>query len=158
MPKSNIPAAARGHTQAEALSVARSIQKPGQSKEQTKLIAQGIAKGIDHYKRQQNAKVREKDKAYKRLLKTREVASSEPVHQMLSEPRKNPKPLLKARVCLSLGGSLCGLMAAVHLIRVLAGWQLSLGNWTITPFLSLVVMGLFAGFSVLFFYSAHQNR
>jgi len=33
-------------TQQEALAVARAIQKPGQTKEQTKLIAQGIEKGI----------------------------------------------------------------------------------------------------------------
>lgn len=158
MPKPNSPAATSSSTQAEALSVARSIQKPGQSKEQTKLIAQGIAKGIDQYKRQQSAKSREKDKAHKRLLKTRETASSESVHANPSELRKNHELLPDARVCLFLSSLLCGMMATVHLIRVLAGWQLSLGHWTITPFLSLVVMGLFAGFSILFFYSAHQNR
>lgn len=158
MPKPNIATAASGSTQSEALSVARSIQKPGQSKEQTKLIAQGIAKGIDQYKRQQSAKSRAKDKAYKRFLKTRETESSGSVHANLPEPIKNHEPLPEARVCLFLSSTLCGLMATVHLIRVLAGWQLSLGSWTITPSLSLVVMGIFAGFSILFFYSAHQNR
>ena len=39
--------------------VAKSIQKPGQSKDQTKLIAQGIEKGISEYKKQQ--KIKERD-------------------------------------------------------------------------------------------------
>ncbi len=52
-------------TQAEALAVARSTQKPGQSKEQTKLIAQGIEKGIELYKKQQKAKARALDKRLK---------------------------------------------------------------------------------------------
>lgn len=34
-------------TQQEAMKIARANQKPGQTKEQTQLIAQGIQKGID---------------------------------------------------------------------------------------------------------------
>ncbi|MCA2486923.1 MULTISPECIES: DUF2956 family protein, partial [Vibrio] len=33
-------------TQTEAMKIAKATQKPGQTKEQTKLIAQGIEKGI----------------------------------------------------------------------------------------------------------------
>jgi hypothetical protein len=39
--------------QAEATRLAKSIQTPGQTKEQTKLIAKGIEKGIALYKQQQ---------------------------------------------------------------------------------------------------------
>ncbi len=46
--------------------MANATQRPGQSKEQTKLIAQGIEKGIDQYKKQQKAKAREKDKLRKK--------------------------------------------------------------------------------------------
>ncbi|MDH5611868.1 MAG: DUF2956 domain-containing protein [Gammaproteobacteria bacterium] len=46
----------------EAMKIARGTQKPGQSKEQTKLIAQGIQKGIEQYKKKQNEKARELDK------------------------------------------------------------------------------------------------
>src|SRR6056297_2018631 len=53
-------------TQEEALAMAKATQRPGQSKEQTKMIAQGIEKGIDHYKKQQKAKAREKDKQRKK--------------------------------------------------------------------------------------------
>ena len=38
-------------TQQEAMKIARANQKPGQTKEQTQLIAQGIQKGIDEYKK-----------------------------------------------------------------------------------------------------------
>ena len=53
-------------TVAEAMRIARANQRPGQTKEQTKLIAQGIQKGIDQYKKQQKAKSRALDKQRKR--------------------------------------------------------------------------------------------
>lgn len=37
-------------TRDEAMKIARGTQRPGQTKEQTRLIAQGIQKGIDQYK------------------------------------------------------------------------------------------------------------
>jgi len=46
--------------------IARGTQQPGQTKEQTKLIAQGIQKGIEQYKNQQNARARELDKKLKK--------------------------------------------------------------------------------------------
>jgi len=49
-------------TRDEAMKIARGTQRPGQTKEQTKLIAQGIQKGIDLYKKQQKAKSRELDR------------------------------------------------------------------------------------------------
>ncbi|MEH6822539.1 MAG: DUF2956 domain-containing protein [Motiliproteus sp.] len=57
---------ANEQTQTEAMAVARSTQKPGQTKAQTKLIAQGIQKGIEVYKKQQKAKARELDKRLKK--------------------------------------------------------------------------------------------
>ena len=44
------------------MKIALGTQRPGQSKEQTKLIAQGIQKGIDLFKKQQKAKARELDR------------------------------------------------------------------------------------------------
>ena len=52
---------------AESLRLARANQVPGQSKEQTQLIAQGIQKGIAEYKRAQKARQRLADKAKKQL-------------------------------------------------------------------------------------------
>ncbi len=48
------------------MKIARGTQRPGQTKEQTKLIAQGIQKGIDQYKKQQSVKARELDKRLKK--------------------------------------------------------------------------------------------
>jgi len=56
-------------TKTEALKIAKGIQKPNQTKEQTKLISQGIEKGITLYKQQQKAKSREADKQRKIALK-----------------------------------------------------------------------------------------
>lgn len=49
------------------MKVAKATQRPGQTKEQTRLIAQGIQKGIDQYKKQQKAKARELDKKLKQV-------------------------------------------------------------------------------------------
>ncbi len=49
-------------TQDEALKAAKATQRPGQTKERTKLIAQGIEKGIRYYKKQQKGKSRELNK------------------------------------------------------------------------------------------------
>lgn len=60
--------------QEEAMKIARGTQKPGQSKEQTKLIAQGIQKGIEHYKKQQKTKARDLSKQLKSVAKAKENA------------------------------------------------------------------------------------
>jgi hypothetical protein len=55
--------------QIEAMRVAKANQKHGQTKEQTKLIAQGIEKGISEYKKQQKVKARARDKQRKQKIK-----------------------------------------------------------------------------------------
>ena len=52
---------------AESDKIAKATQRPGQSKEQTKLIAQGIQKGIEQYKKNNKAKARELDKKLKNI-------------------------------------------------------------------------------------------
>ena len=51
----------------EAMRIARGRQRPGQTKEQTKLIAQGIKKGIEQYKKQASARDRELDRKLKKV-------------------------------------------------------------------------------------------
>ena len=53
---------------AEALKIARGTQRPGQKKEQTKLIAKGIEKGIAEFRKREKAKARERDKLRKKTL------------------------------------------------------------------------------------------
>ena len=56
-----------GASRDEAMRIARGTQRPGQTKEQTRLIARGIQKGIEEYKKQQNAKARELDRQLKKV-------------------------------------------------------------------------------------------
>ena len=49
-----------------AVKIAKQRQRPGQTKEQTKLITEGIRKGIDDYKKKQKAKQRESNKRLKK--------------------------------------------------------------------------------------------
>ena len=65
-------------SQAEALKLAKGIQRPEQTKAQTKLIAQGIEKGIAEFKKQQKVLARDRDKHRKKELKAslRDAAQS----------------------------------------------------------------------------------
>ncbi|WP_194437279.1 DUF2956 domain-containing protein [Vibrio fluminensis] len=81
-------------TQQEAMKVAKATQKPGQTKEQTKLIAQGIEKGIALYKKQQKEKARQADKAKKKNVRTKRVEQHqdhEVKHQSTDEPTNQTK-------------------------------------------------------------------
>lgn len=63
-------------TQQEAMKVARANQKPGQTKEQTQLIAQGIQKGIDEYKKQMKARAREASRQKKQQARAKQPQQS----------------------------------------------------------------------------------
>jgi len=76
-------------TQTQAMKVAKGIQKPGQSKEQTKLIAQGIEKGISEYKKQQNKKNRTRDKERKAQVKIKQAKQTN-VETTSSSDQKSP--------------------------------------------------------------------
>ena len=78
-------------TQDEAMKVAKATQRPGQTKEQTRLIAQGIQKGIEQYKKQQKAKARELDK---KLKKVRQQAEDE-IESSSMSPEGVVKPCTK---------------------------------------------------------------
>lgn len=66
MPRYDKPHSPSVETQEAAERLARAQQKPGQTKEQTRLISQGIQQGIAEYKRQQKAKARELNKLKKK--------------------------------------------------------------------------------------------
>ena len=68
----------------DAMKIARGTQKPGQTKEQTKLIAQGIKKGIEIYKKQQSEKARELDKKLNKASAS--SASQETATSQVVEP------------------------------------------------------------------------
>jgi len=80
-------------TQEQAMKIAKGTQRPSQTKEQTKLIAQGIEKGIAEYKKQQNKKSRERDKLRKAKSKVL-VAKPETVEVTNSNNTRLPWILL----------------------------------------------------------------
>jgi hypothetical protein len=86
-------------TQEQGLKIARGRQKQGQSKEQTKLIAQGIAKGIAEYKKQQSQKSRERDKLQK--TKSRQQSQTDPAPSPVASPSNKHDKLPWALLLLS---------------------------------------------------------
>jgi hypothetical protein len=73
--------------EAQAMKMAKGTQKMGQTKEQTKLIAQGIEKGIAEYKKQHSKKLREIDKQRKQKTKQQDNENTETVEEA---PTNNP--------------------------------------------------------------------
>ena len=68
------------------MKIARGIQRPAQTKEQTKLIAQGIQKGIDLYKKQQKEKARALNRKLKRVSRQQDQSvetDDYEVHEMI---------------------------------------------------------------------------
>ncbi len=78
-------------TRDEAMKIARGTQKPGQTKEQTKLIAQGIQKGIDLYKKQYKVKARELDKKLRKATASAAPQPTQPEAAPPTTPRKSSK-------------------------------------------------------------------
>ena len=76
----------------EALAVAKKIQKPGQTKEQTRLIALGIQKGIADYKKSAKAKHRQADKAQKKQQKQK-LQNTQETETVSITPETRNKPL-----------------------------------------------------------------
>jgi hypothetical protein len=81
---------------AEALKIARGIQKPGQKKEQTKLIAQGVEKGITEFRKREKAKARERDKLRKKALN--EPKSTQPQAEQTQDVQTKKSALRSAWV------------------------------------------------------------
>ncbi len=139
--------------QEEALLVAKSTQAAGQTKEQTKLIAKGIEKGIAFYKQQQKAKARELDKARKKALRTR---SSETDAARTEEPPPEdewtPSP---AKPALLAAGMVFSLAALLHGLRFLLGWHVTVGNFEVPMSWSLAAIPVAAG---LAFWMFRANR
>ncbi len=65
------------------MKLAKGNQRPGQTKEQTRLIAQGIQKGIEQYKKQHKAKSRELDKRLKTSLSKTDSANETDIREQV---------------------------------------------------------------------------
>ncbi|WP_434930975.1 DUF2956 domain-containing protein [Shewanella sp. HL-SH5] len=95
-------------TQEQALTIAKSTQKEGQTKAQTKLIASGIEKGITEYKKQHKAKARQSDKARKQQVKSKQkIQHDEPEFELEFTESTQMTPMVWALAC-ALGLSWLG--------------------------------------------------
>ncbi|NJD08411.1 MAG: DUF2956 domain-containing protein [Methylococcaceae bacterium] len=115
----------------EALRVAKSIQTPGQTKEQTRLIAKGIEKGIALYKQQQSAKLRERDKQRKKAAKLKARESAEAHEPEAAAEFRDDYPAL--RPTLWLMAVLFGFGGGAHLLRWFWSAPLTVGDLVIAP-------------------------
>ncbi len=143
--------------QEEALKVARSIQKPGQTKEQTKLVAQGIAKGIELYKKQQSAKARERDKARKKALKLKQADMSAQGPDRENAVFASDLAQSGVRGTLILGGAVFAATAGIFTASSFAGWPVSFGAFTLPGWVSLTAGLSTAGLSGWFFYKGFKG-
>jgi len=78
----------------QALKVAKGTARPGQTKEQTKLIAQGIEKGVAEFKKREKAKARERDKERKKSKKSEVEVPDMPIETGMSKAVLIPWGLL----------------------------------------------------------------
>lgn len=67
----------------EAMKITLATQKPGQTKAQSKLIAQGIQKGIEHYKKQHKARSRDLNKQIKSVTKSKSELAEREVREVV---------------------------------------------------------------------------
>ena len=138
--------------QEEALRVAKSIQMPGQSKEQTRLIAKGIEKGIALYKQQQSAKARERDKARKRAGKPLSASQAQTLDEESGSGDETQASSAKA--ALLIAGALFAIVGLLNLVRYLRGWQFQIERFDVPSAWSLAVAVLMAGLAFWMFRSA----
>ncbi len=89
MPKYSKKNKISAETKDDAVKIARGTQRPGQTREQTRLIAQGIQKGIDLYKKQQKGKARELDKKLRKVTSKAEPEENSREHIQQQQPVNN---------------------------------------------------------------------
>ncbi len=132
---------AEQNIEAAALQMARRVQTPGQTKEQTRLIAQGITKGIALYKRQQSEKAREREKARKKLSKQRMLTAGAEHEAPCAARTDRPSSL---RAATWSAGVWLGAVAIILLGSVVAGVTVVVGTRTV-PAGWLLVVGVVSG-------------
>lgn len=126
------------HLREEALRMAKATQSPGQAKEQTKLIARGIEKGIALYKQQQKEKLRERDKARKKAQRMSQAPS---VNAREDETEEDHSPAIpgSAKSALIIAGSIFLLGSLAHLLRWIMGWEVVIAGQSIPVTVSLPI-------------------
>ena len=142
---------------AAALRVARSVKAPGQTPEQTKLVAQGIAKGIALYRKQQNEKAREQNRQRKRMLKQREREAAQTAQDKEAESESPAVPRGAVAVVWA-SGILFAFMAVLHILQSALGVSVIINGWTMSVGWSVTGGVLAAAFAGACFWVAQSLR
>ena len=146
--KQSFQAQSEQHTQEEAMRMAKANQRPGQGKEQTKLIAKGIEKGIAEYKKQEKAKVRARNKTHHKAQKQSSLSSAPEWVDYSTEATGNDSNLV-----LLVSGLAFSLITMHYLVWFFTGASLFLNSVIIPSKLSLWVAGVCAVLAGWVFYS-----
>lgn len=146
---------AQQRLQEEALAVAKSIQVPGQTKEQTKLIAKGIEKGIAAYKQQQKAKARELDRLKKKAKKPKSLETETETNEG-AESQDYELPVSPTKPALLVAGGIFSLVALIHGLRYWLGWRFLFNGFEIPKSWSVAAVFVAAGLAFWMFRSARD--
>ena len=146
---------ARQRLQEEAERMAKSIQAPGQTKEQTKLIAKGIEKGIALYKQQQKAKARELDRAKRKAQKLKS-SGMEAQEEPESESQGYDLEVSSTQPALLVAGGIFSLVALLHGLRYWLGWRVAFNDFQIPLSWSVATVFVAAGLAFWMFRAARD--
>ncbi len=128
----------------EAMKIAKASQTPEQTKKETQLIAQGIAKGIETYKKQEKVKARERSKNEKKK-KAEHLATNK---QEMQQPKTASSRLSKI---LKYVANFLGLLSLGHFAAIFIPKETLVANthWLPIAAISLGIVYLMATFMVL---------
>ncbi len=117
------------HTDEEALRIAKATQTPGQTKEQTKVISKGIAKGIAQYKKQEKAKLRERNKVQRKS--NHASAVNKPTHQSTESIDEREVSANPGNLPSRIAAGLFGLTGLLHVVRYLTNTRIIIDTFTV---------------------------
>lgn len=143
------------HSQEEALRIAKAHQRPGQSKEQTKLIAKGIEKGIAEFKKQEKAKARVRNKVKKNTGKHSSSRTDSEQNDHKADYLDSSHPN-SGQWCLVSASVVFVLLALHYIIWFFTGTSLFLESVIMPSKLSLLIAGVCMALSGWLLYSRSQ--
>jgi hypothetical protein len=128
----------------EAMKIAKATQSPEQSKKETQLISQGIAKGIEAYKKQEKSKARERSRNEKKKKIDPVITSDNDTTNQKMSSRRLSKILKYA-------GNFIGLLSIAHFAVVIIPKHTFEANthWLPIIAISLGIVYLMTAFMVL---------
>ena len=128
----------------EAMKIAKATQTPEQTKKETQLITQGIAKGIESYKKQEKIKARERSKNEKKKKAEHETTN----RQETQKPKTASGRLSKI---LKYVANFLGLLSLGHFSVIFIPKETLAANthWLPIAAISLGIVYLMATFMVL---------